>query len=89
MNIWLDDIRQVPEGWVHIHNLDELEKLVKKLGKNFKVDVMSFDYHLAHPKRGIDVMTSFSASLSISKFYHFSPKRAIFQRLNTLKVLSR
>ena len=56
MNIWLDDIRQVPEGWVHIHNLDELEKLVKKLGKNFEVDVMSFDYHLAHPKRGIDVM---------------------------------
>ena len=64
MNIWLDDIRIAPEGWVHVHNMDELEELVKKQGKKFEVDVMSFDYHLSHPKKGIDVM-KYLADLSV------------------------
>mgnify|MGYP006280976947 CR=1 FL=1 len=63
MNIWLDDQRQAPEGWVHLHNMDEVEAFVKSAlcssnnsGYNVRIDKMSFDYHLSHPKKGIDVI---------------------------------
>ena len=74
MNIWLDDIRQAPEGWVHVHNLDELDALVKKLGEKFEIDVMSFDYHLAHPKRGIDVMKYLADLCAQEKTRRYWPK---------------
>jgi hypothetical protein len=67
MNIWLDDQRDAPHGWAHVHNLDELKTLIDAVSQNsdFYVDTMSFDFHLSHPKKGVDVMR-YLANLCIS-----------------------
>ena len=58
VNIWLDDMRVAPEGWVHLHNIEEVEFLVRSSRglEDFYIDKMSYDFHLNHPKLGIDVM---------------------------------
>jgi len=58
MNIFLDDQRDAPQGWAHVHNLDELKTLIDAVSQNsdFFIDTMSFDFHLSHPKKGVDVM---------------------------------
>ena len=58
MNIWLDDQRKAPDGWIHPHNIDELEVLMQSVRelKDFYIETMSFDFHLSHQKNGVDVM---------------------------------
>ena len=80
MNIWLDDQRVAPQGWMHLHNLDEVKKLIELVGKHkdFFIEVMSFDYHLGHPKKGVDVMkylTNLCIQNNTSKFW---PKTVLY-----------
>ena len=58
MKIWLDDVRTAPEGWIHMHNIDEMEKVIEIMMQkaDLFIDEMSLDFHLAHPKNGVDVM---------------------------------
>ena len=58
MNIWLDDLREAPQEWAHVHNLDELAALIDIARQNsdFSIDTLSFDFHLSHPKKGVDVI---------------------------------
>lgn len=58
MNIWLDDQRPGPEGWVHLHNFKEVEILINtaRTLNNFSIEIMNFDFHLSDDKSGLDVL---------------------------------
>lgn len=92
MNIWLDDQREAPEGWVHLHNMDEVEVFLESIlypstchtgrragsGYNTRIEKMSFDYHLSHPKKGIDVM-KYLADLCVKESTNrFWPKEIFY-----------
>ena len=80
IKIWLDDQRNAPEGWIHLHNIEEVERLVELIrgGNDFLIDTMSFDFHLAHPKNGLDVM-KYLADLCIKeKTKIFWPKTILY-----------
>ena len=80
MNIWLDDQRDAPEGWIHVHNFEEIESFMETARglKAFYVDKMSFDYHLGHPKRGIDVMKYLVELCGREETMRFWPKSVSF-----------
>ncbi len=80
MNIWLDDQRKAPAGWVHLRNIEEVEQFIKSvLGlKDFHIDGMSFDFHLCHPKKGIDVMKYLADLCSQNKTGKFWPKTVLY-----------
>ncbi|KKQ83912.1 MAG: hypothetical protein UT06_C0013G0012 [Candidatus Woesebacteria bacterium GW2011_GWA1_38_8] len=58
INIWLDDQRNAPDRWIHLHNIEEVEKMIGLVLEFdvFSIDTMSFDFHLSHPKNGLDVL---------------------------------
>ena len=80
MNIWLDDQRKAPEGWVHLHNIEEVELLINSVRglKGFCIATMSFDFHLSHPKRGIDVMKYLVDQCNQNKTRKFWPKTILY-----------
>ncbi|MCX6706406.1 MAG: hypothetical protein NTV24_04910, partial [Candidatus Woesebacteria bacterium] len=80
MNIWLDDQRKPPDGWVHLHNLEEVEQLIKLASgfKDFCIERMSFDFHLSHPKRGIDVMKYLAEQCNQDNTRRFWPKTVLY-----------
>lgn len=80
MNIWLDDQREAPQGWVHLHNIEEMEKLIKSVRgqKDFYIDTISFDFHLSHPKKGIDVMKYLADLCSQNNTGRFWPKTVLY-----------
>src|SRR3989344_3540432 len=79
VNIWLDDQREAPAGWVHLHNIEEVEQLIKSVRglKDFYIESMSFDFHLSHPKRGIDVMKYLVEQCSQNNTRRFWPKTVL------------
>lgn len=80
MNIWLDDIRFAPIGWIHLHNFDEVEKFIHPTSNqdDFPIDTMSFDFNLGHEKLGIDVL-KYIANLCVQdKTGRFWPKKILF-----------
>lgn len=80
MNIWLDDQRKAPEGWVHLHNLEEAEQLIQTVSglKDFYIDSMSFDFHLSHPKNGLDVIMYLAELCRQDKTKRFWPKTVLY-----------
>lgn len=58
IKIWLDDARKAPDGWIHLKNIEGVKKIVEVMLQNedLFIEVMDFDFHLNHPKRGVDVM---------------------------------
>jgi|SRR3989304_3310873 len=80
MNIWLDDQRKAPEGWVHLHNIEEVEHLVQAIRglSDFYIETMSFDFHLSHPKRGVDVMKYLADQCRQNKTMRFWPKTVLY-----------
>ena len=76
MNIWLDDQRDAPEEWVHLHNIEEVERIMESARglKTFYIDKMSFDYNLTHPKRGIDVMKYLAELCALEQTTRFWPR---------------
>ncbi len=80
MNIWLDDQRNAPDGWIHLHNIEEVEHLVQTiLGlEGVYTETMSFDYHLSHQKRGIDVMKYLADQCTKYKTKRFWPKIVLY-----------
>src|SRR3989304_7936582 len=80
MNIWLDDQRDAPEGWIHLHNLEEVERFIESARgiSAFYIDKMSFDFHLSHPKRGIDVMKYLADLCKKEKTTRFWPRSILY-----------
>lgn len=47
MKIYLDDIREAPEGWVPAVSVGKFKKIIEKADKNSeKIDAISFDHDL-------------------------------------------
>ncbi|MFA4845738.1 MAG: cyclic-phosphate processing receiver domain-containing protein [Patescibacteria group bacterium] len=44
LNIWIDDLRPAPEGFVHVHTLADLRALLASSDE--PIEVMSFDHDL-------------------------------------------
>lgn len=80
MNIWLDDQRNAPKEWTHLHNIDELEHLIQstRKSKGFYIEIMSFDFHLSHPKRGIDVMKYLAELCSQENTRRYWPRTVLY-----------
>jgi hypothetical protein len=80
MNIWLDDQRTSPEGWTHVHNLDELKTLLEVASQNseFYIDTMSFDFHLSHPRKGVDVMRYLADLCVNNQTRRFWPRTTLY-----------
>lgn len=80
MNIWLDDQRKAPEGWIHLHNIDELKLLMQTIHelKDFYIETMSFDFHLSHPKNGVDVMKYLINQCNQDNSRRFWPKTVLY-----------
>src|SRR3989304_8206915 len=80
VKIWLDDQRNAPEGWIHLHNIEEVEKLIELVGgmDDSSIDTMSFDFHLSHPKNGLDVMKYFADLCIKGKPKNFWPKTILY-----------
>lgn len=76
MKIWLDDQRTAPNGWIHIHNIEEVERIVEIMiaKKDLTIDEISYDFHLSHPKSGLDVMKVFSEECIKNKTSRFWAK---------------
>ena len=58
INIWLDDIRKAPDGWIHLKNIEGVKTVAEVMlqKEDLFIKSMDFDFHLSHPKRGVDVM---------------------------------
>ena len=80
MNIWLDDQRKAPTGWVHLHNIEEVEQLMQSVDglKDFYIATMSFDFNLSHPKNGVDVMKYLADQCRRNKTRKFWPKTILY-----------
>lgn len=80
MNIWLDDKRNAPHGWVHLHNFDEVARFIETVRelKGFFIDQMSFDFHLSHPKKGVDIMKYLVDLCSQENSRRFWPKKVLY-----------
>ena len=63
---WLDDLRNAPEGWIHLKNIEDIKKLLEimLLKEDLYIEAMDYDFHLNHPKLGVDVM-KYQADLCI------------------------
>jgi len=51
INIWLDDQRNAPNGWIHLHNIEEVEK---RIGLVLEFDVFSIDTMSTEFAEGFD-----------------------------------
>ncbi len=80
MNIWLDDQRKSPDGWTHLHNIDEVEMVMDfAINKDdFCIEIMSFDFHLNHEKNGVDVMKYLAGLCVQHKTSKFWPKKILY-----------
>ena len=80
IKIWLDDQRNPPEGFIHLHNLDEVENFVELTHevKDLYIDTMSFDFNLAHPKNGLDVMKYLAGICKKYNTKNFWPKTILY-----------
>ena len=80
MNIWLDDQRKAPDGWLHLHNAEEVEQLIQFVRglKDFYIDTMSFDFNLSHPKNGVDVMKYLADQCSQKNTGKYWPKTILY-----------
>lgn len=80
MNIWLDDQRKSPEGWTHLHNIDEVELVMdfECTKEDFTIETMSFDFHLNHAKSGVDVMKYLGDLCTKHKTSKFWPKTILY-----------
>ena len=59
---------------------EEVERFLGAVGKHkdFCIDTMSFDYHLSHPKRGIDVMKYLVDLCDQNNSRKFWPKTVLY-----------
>ncbi|MFH0999405.1 MAG: cyclic-phosphate processing receiver domain-containing protein [Bacteroidota bacterium] len=80
MNIWLDDQRKAPDDWLHLKNIEDVERLINSSqGLNdFCIDTMSFDFHLDHAKKGIDVMKYLAGLCVRNKTRKYWPKTVLY-----------
>lgn len=80
VKIWLDDQRKAPEGWIHLHNIEEVENFIElAIGiPDFYIDEMSFDFNLAHPKNGLDVMQYLADICTKYSTKRFWPKTILY-----------
>ena len=47
MLIWLDDVRNAPEGYIHVHSVNEAKNLIIQLEQtNQKIDLLNLDHDL-------------------------------------------
>lgn len=47
MLIWLDDVRDAPEGYIHVHSVNEAKNLIVQLEQtNQKIDLLNLDHDL-------------------------------------------
>ena len=47
MLIWLDDVRDAPEGYVHVHSVNEAKQLIEDCErKGEKIDLLNLDHDL-------------------------------------------
>lgn len=47
MLIWLDDVRDAPEGYVHVHSVNEAKKLIEDCErKGERIDLLNLDHDL-------------------------------------------
>ena len=51
INIWLDDQRNAPDRWIHLHNIEEVEKMI---GLVLEFDVFSIDTMSTEFAEGFD-----------------------------------
>ena len=55
MNIWLDDERKAPKGYIHVHDLKEFKNVLETNSE--PIGVMSFDFFLGDgTPNGLEVM---------------------------------
>lgn len=57
MKVWLDDLRPAPEGFIHVHNLDEFIRLLTD--KDERIEVMSFDHDLGQDESGREELSGY------------------------------
>lgn len=52
MLIWLDDVRDAPEGYIHVHSVNEAKNLIVQLEQtNQKIDLLNLDHDLGNYAR--------------------------------------
>jgi len=80
IKIWLDDQRDAPEGFIHLHNIEEVERVMEAVVQinDFWIETMSFDFNLAHPKNGLDVMKYLAEICNKYNTRRFWPKTILF-----------
>jgi hypothetical protein len=85
IKIWLDDIRDAPDGWLQLRNINEVERfimIVKDL-KGFFIEEMEFDFNLGDIKRGIDVMKYLSDLCVKGNTKKFWPRKIMYHSTDT------
>lgn len=46
MKIWLDDVREAPEGYIHVHSVNEAKKLIEQLEQTNSIELLDLDHDL-------------------------------------------
>ena len=54
MKIWLDDVREAPEGYIHVHSVNEAKKLIEQLEQTNSIELLDLDHDLGTKKTGYD-----------------------------------
>ena len=85
MNIWLDDMRKAPVGWLHLHNIDEIKRFVGVVQaiEDLRIEEMSFDFNLSQSERGIEVMKYIADECIKHKTKKLWPKKILYHSTDT------
>ncbi len=80
IKIWLDDMRQAPEGWINLKNIEGVEKVAEIMlqKEDLFIESMDFDFHLNHTKLGDDVMKYLADLCVQNKTRRFWPKTVLY-----------
>jgi len=85
VNIWLDDMRKAPVGWLHLHNIEEVEKFVGVVQaiEDLRIEEMSFDFNLSQEKSGIDVLKYLADQCVKYNTKKLWPKKILYHSTDT------
>jgi hypothetical protein len=70
MKIYLDDIREIPEGWTGARTIEEFKDVVKRVVESGEyVEAISFDHDLGQDKFGVNRPDGYDAVKWLAEHY--------------------
>lgn len=69
INLWLDDLRPAPEGWLHVKTVDQAKYFLRR----GQVRQMSLDHDLGEEETGYDLLVWLEREIAKDRWQHVRP----------------